>query len=69
MNYDELSEALYGSKTPEAVELASLKVMVAALSVLLLDKGICSRKEIQKYVTDAYTMYQTLKTQQETKDD
>jgi len=64
MNYDELSEALYGSKTPEAVELASLKVMVAALSVLLLDKGICSRKEIQQYIENAFVMYYTLKEQQ-----
>jgi hypothetical protein len=60
-SYAELAEGLFGETTPTAVEVVTLKILVSALSVILLDKGICSRKDIQRYVQEAHEMYFTLK--------
>ena len=61
MNYTELAEKMFGSSTSLDVEVISLKILVSALSVLLLEKGICSRKELQQYVENSEKMYYTLK--------
>lgn len=60
-SFEELAQQMFGQSTSTEVELVSLKILVNALSVILLDKGICSRKEIQQYTEDALKVYQTLK--------
>ena len=67
MSHEELAEAMFGESTPTAVELISLKILVSALTVILLDKGICSRKEIQEYINNATSTYFTLKNLEDNK--
>ena len=52
-----LANDLFNQNTELSTAVSTIQVMVSALSVLLVDKGICTQEEFQETITQQMEYY------------